>query len=86
MAAIAFQSPELAINDTEAKALAAAVAGVAEHYPVAVDPKAMAWINLVMAAGYIYGPRFISARTRIKKAAAEKRKKREEANGILPQI
>lgn len=51
------QTPELALDQAEADALASAAAEVAQHYPVIADDKTLAWSNLAMTAGMIYGPR-----------------------------
>lgn len=58
MAAAALSAPELVIQESDAKSLAIAIAEVSKHYPMTIDPKTMAWVNLVSAAGMIYGPRF----------------------------
>lgn len=52
--------PELALSQEESDAVARAIADVASHYPIAVDPKTMAWINLGMCLGTVYGTRAIS--------------------------
>ncbi len=54
----------MALDPTEGKQLAVAVAEVARHYPTTVDPKVMAWVNFAMVAGMIYGPRIWVIRER----------------------
>jgi hypothetical protein len=68
------KTPELQIDATEAKLLAQGIVDVAKFYPVAVDPKMLAWINLTMIAGTIYG-------TRVFALAATKPAKEERADG-----
>ncbi len=58
-AAAALKEPALALTKDEAKSLSDAVGKVAEHYPVTIDPKTMAWVNLAMVAGGIYGTRVV---------------------------
>ena len=60
MGAVLLKTPELELTEEEAGKLAAAVAHVNELYGGVVLPeKAAAWINLIMVAGTIYGPRII---------------------------
>lgn len=66
MAAAAFQTPELALSPDESKAMAAAVAEVSSHYNHAINPKLMAWVNLLMVAGGVYGTRALAIRARLK--------------------
>lgn len=54
------QVPQLALDENEAKQLAAAVGEVAKYYPIAIDDKTMAWGNLLMVAGTIYGSRALA--------------------------
>jgi hypothetical protein len=54
------KTAELALDQNESKMLAQAIADVAKFYPVAVDPKTIAWINLTMVAGMVYGPRIVA--------------------------
>lgn len=58
MGAAFFAIPEIAIDETEARALADATAEVAKHYDFLPDPKTQAWLNLAIIAGGIYGMRF----------------------------
>lgn len=53
----ALQAPELVLTKDEANGLAKAAADVASHYPTTIDPKVLAWCNLAMAVGIVYGPR-----------------------------
>lgn len=57
MLSAALQEPNLALSKEEAHGLAEAAAEVARHYPTTIDPKMMAWANLAMAVGLVYGPR-----------------------------
>jgi hypothetical protein len=60
MGAVLLKTPELELTEEESAKLAAAIAHVNELYGGVVLPeKATAWINLIMVAGTIYGPRII---------------------------
>lgn len=59
MLAVGMQTPELALTEPESKAVAASIAEVQRHYPNAMDPKTLAWINLAMVLGGVYVPRGI---------------------------
>lgn len=64
---------KLAINETEANTLARAVCTVQQYYPTHVSAKALAWTNLVMVAGSVYGSRIVAV------WADEKAKENEKA-------
>lgn len=68
--------PEIALEKSEAKALAEATAEVAKHYPMAIDPKTIAWVNLATCMGLTYGPRVYMLRKRLDAEAREKRHRR----------
>ena len=70
LAAIA-KTPELALDETEAKQLAEAATNVARHYNIEAGAKAIDWSNLMIAMGMIYGTRI----------AAVMNKKKGEAKG-----
>lgn len=72
MGAAILSTPELALNTTESKAYADAVRTLAEFYPVAIDAKKMAVINLAVVMAGIYGTRFVAITMR-KKVASDKR-------------
>lgn len=57
MAAAFTRVDELALEKDESKMLADAIGEVAKHYPMTIDPKTLAWVNLATCAGMIYGPR-----------------------------
>jgi hypothetical protein len=80
VAASSLNAPEIALDKTEANQLAAAVAEVARHYPTSIDPKVMAWINLAMVGGMVYGPRWWVIRARVS-SGKKAPKKAEPANG-----
>ena len=58
---VADKNPALAqailIDESEAKKLAEAIAGVAKHYKLTPNPVFMAWISLAGTAGIIYYPK-----------------------------
>jgi hypothetical protein len=60
------QTPELLLDQDEAKRLAHASASVAAFYNVEASAKALAWTNLAMTAGAIYGTRLLAIRMRTK--------------------
>lgn len=57
-------TPELALEEQEAKLLAEAVAEVQSHYNMTVDPKIVAWIGLAGVCGSLYGPRIAAYKLR----------------------
>jgi hypothetical protein len=63
---------ELILDDDEARKLSDGLKEVAKHYTMEMDPKKLAWMNLSMIAGGIYGPRIISAWRENKKKEAER--------------
>ena len=64
IAAAGLKTPELELDDSEAKLLAQAATSVADHYNVTVDPKIVAWVGLIGVAGSIYGPRLATIKMR----------------------
>ena len=70
--ATATKTPEMALDDDEAKNLAAATATVLQEFDIRPDPKIEAVVALVTAAGMIYGPRVYLITDRKKKEAASK--------------
>jgi hypothetical protein len=75
------KTPELAIDKQESDALADASAKVAELYDVSADPKTVAWCNLAMTVGMIYGTRFIAISARRKNERSKRREKVVPING-----
>lgn len=59
-----------------------AIAEVAKHYPMTIDPKTMAWINLASCAGMIYGPRAYMIANRKREEAKEKKRANAGPNNI----
>lgn len=59
--------PEWQLDKSEARMLAEASASVAAHYDVSASAKTIAWTNLIMVAGTVYGTRIIAIRARNKK-------------------
>jgi len=60
MLAVATGMDKLAINQTEAGTLAQAVCQVQQYYPTHISAKSMAWANLIMVAGSVYGSRAVA--------------------------
>lgn len=71
--------PELALADEEARSIAKAVARVSEHYDIAASEKTLAWVNLAMIAGSVYGPRILAYELRKKAENDAKKAKLQEA-------
>lgn len=61
---------ELELDDDEARKLSEASKEVLKHYPLGVSEKTLAWVNLTVVAGGIYGIRFMAWNVR---KSAEKR-------------
>lgn len=56
------KTAELALSEAEANSLALALSTVNSFYNVAVAEKTLAWINLAMVAGGVYGSRIVAIR------------------------
>lgn len=72
-------SPELALDESEAKRLATAAEKVGRHYNAVLSGKALDWSQLIFACGAIYGPRIAAIRLRIMTNKASQ--KRAPSNG-----
>lgn len=59
-------TPELELNEDEAKKFAGSLARVSSLYDDRINPKLVAWIDLVCVTGAIYGPRAIAISARMK--------------------
>jgi hypothetical protein len=57
MAAAKFEEPLLMLQPDEAKKIGDAIDKVQSMYPINVDPKAIAWGQLVIVLASVYGPR-----------------------------
>ena len=66
------KAPELALDKDEAEKLAAALANVAAYYPMVINPKYLAWIQLGTVCAGVYGTRAIAISIRLKKEREEK--------------
>lgn len=66
------KTPELAIDANEAALLGDGIAKVAILYDVTASPKTVAWCNLAMVTGMVYGTRIMAISAR-KKDARKKR-------------
>lgn len=59
-------TPELEINEDEAKKYAGSLARVSSLYDDRINPKLVAWVDLACVLGAIYGPRCIAISARWK--------------------
>lgn len=66
------KTPELALEESEAGELANALNTVNNFYRVEVAEKTMAWLNLAMVGGMIYGTRLLAIRERRSSTRAER--------------
>lgn len=75
-AAVLLHTPELELEQNEAKQLSDAYAVFCQHHDIPVlSEKRMSEINLIGAALIIYGPRMVAVRNRIKQESRAKRAK-----------
>lgn len=58
------KTPELMLSESESTELAKALTTVNSFYNVEVAEKTMAWMNLAMVGGMIYGTRLVAIRQR----------------------
>ena len=75
------KTPELALDKAESDAIADASVKVAAMYDLTADPKIVAWSNLAMTLGMVYGSRFIAINARKKTAKETRREKVVPING-----
>jgi hypothetical protein len=79
MLAASLSIPQLALAEDEAKQLAKAVHNVQQYYPMHISAKSMAWANLIMIGGTVYGSRGVAI-------WAEMRMKEEERAKNAPTV
>lgn len=72
MLAMITKTPELMLSEGESALLAKAAMDVAQHYPIGASEKTMAWANLAMVAGGLYGSRVVAV-IQTRKTEAAKR-------------
>lgn len=78
VAAVMLNNPVWSLTEQEAKDLAAALGEIQSVYGLEVmDEKTEAWINLIMVAGAVYGPRIVIPMM-IKQAAPKEEKPKAE--------
>lgn len=75
----ATNTPELMLDETEAKSMAAAAMNVMQHYNIRASQKAVDWGNLVVTMCIVYGGKFHAINERQK---AEKQAKKEAAGKV----
>jgi hypothetical protein len=74
MLSVIMKTPELEIDQGEAKRLSDATIKLNELYGgFMVSEKTMAWIELMMVGGAVYGPRYVAYIARGKKERAERK-------------
>lgn len=81
-------TPELEIDKSESQNLAQAIAEVTKHYDVEVAEKTIAWSNLLMVCGMIYGTRIVAIRNRHKNEDKTKTEvqNQDKENIIIPGV
>jgi hypothetical protein len=90
MGATILNVPELAMSQPEAKNLSEAIARVASHYDIGASEKTLAWVNLAVVAGGLYGTRAYAYHLRLKAEAAQKQiaaqqqQQGQRVNGVHP--
>lgn len=77
MLSAALEVPELELEEKEAGAIAQSLVEVQRFYPVGIDEKTLAWINLITVLGGVYGTRYAAVRVRKKREKEEARQRRE---------
>lgn len=65
---------ELELDRSEGRQMADAAKEVLKYYPVGLNPKSLAWINLTVVCSGIYGTRFMAWRNRMATEAEERRR------------
>lgn len=83
MLAMILKQQELQLDQPESELLAKAMVDVSSHYGFQPSSKAVAWTNLIMVAGAIYGTRLVAIRnnriaTRRETRAAQTQQKPDE--------
>lgn len=79
LAAYKLDTPELEIDEPEAKAICSAGDEVLAFYGKVPSPEMQVWIGFASAIGVVYGPRWVAIRTRIRREAKER-----EARKVQP--
>jgi hypothetical protein len=68
------KTPELELEEEEAKALAESTLTLAAMYDLTPDPKLQAMMNLAIILGTTYGTRYVAIRARKSQEKEERRK------------
>ncbi len=76
----ATKTPELELDETEAKTLAQSAMNVMNHYNIKASQKAIDWGNFLLTAGIIYGGKLHAVSER---HALAKRGKQEESQSVV---
>lgn len=74
MGAAMLKVPELALSDGEAAKLSEAIGRVAALYDFGASEKTLAWVNLAVCCGGVYGTRLFAYNLRVKAEAEKKRR------------
>lgn len=81
--ATVFSTPELELDNENAKVLTSALQNVNRHYGVRIKQKSLDWYHLFVAAAIVYGPRFTAISAR-KSAEKKERMKPKQATPPAP--
>jgi hypothetical protein len=67
--------PELLLTEAESTQIAKASVQLADTYDFGIDPRAMAWSNMILVLGSVYGPRALGIYLRLKNEREQQAKK-----------
>lgn len=76
----ATKTPEIALDELEAKRMAECCMNVMQHYNIKASQKAIDWGNLILTGGIIYAGKFNAIKTR---QNAEAKAKKESQNSTI---
>lgn len=80
--AVLTKTPELEITDNEAKMLANPLSEILVLYDIAPPPEMLVAMQIMYASSYVYGPRIVMIRARLKEEAEKRRA--EAAKNVTP--
>jgi len=75
------KTPELELDDDDAKTLSKAVSNVLEEFDIRPDPKAQAVVGMIVACGMVYGPKLALIKMRVDD---ERKEKKAAKDNVVP--